>query len=522
MVDVVIENYNDLDDTRLDITASYILANDLDALTAGYVGIADPTANGNTGWEVIAGNFTGTFNGDGHSILFHINRPTVTNQALFYQIYTTGVVKNLTTKGSISAAGYAGGVAARVYGESGVTNFYRCKNETNISITKFNGNVGGICGVVTRSIVNTVIFEECVNTGNIEDTSSGGRLGGICGGVLTNTEALNCYNTGTMKSVAACGGIFGFGSSTGAILNKCYSSGLIDSVSAQAGGLAGGSANYAATTNSFWDTQTSGKATSFAGVGKTTAEMQTESTFTGAGWDFTTIWVMDDYPELQWAAGPTPPPSCAETPFNPLDKATNITLSNSDLTAATNAGNISWRYVRDTQGLTRAATGRQFEIEVDVIPNDHGIGVGFCNSSFVIDGVTTFLGTFGGASIGLISQVQTFVKAIYYNGSIVHTLTNYIAVGDKIGVSLYSDRVEFMLNGVLIHTETDSMSGVLYPTWGTQGNGLGQSTIHTLDTSIVFKDSGADQWAGPCSPAIVSDKSFTSSFVSGFLTSLVR
>jgi len=61
----------------------------------------------------------------------------------------------------------------------------------------------------------------------------------------------------------------------------------------------------------FWDIQTSGQAASAGGTGKTTAEMQTASTFLDAGWDFVDetangmedIWWIDegkDYPRLWW------------------------------------------------------------------------------------------------------------------------------------------------------------------------------------------------------------------------------
>jgi hypothetical protein len=61
-------------------------------------------------------------------------------------------------------------------------------------------------------------------------------------------------------------------------------------------------------TNCFWDTETSGMPNSNGGTGKTTAQMQTESTFTSAGWDFSdgdgnpAIWRMpiNDYPHLAW------------------------------------------------------------------------------------------------------------------------------------------------------------------------------------------------------------------------------
>jgi hypothetical protein len=61
---------------------------------------------------------------------------------------------------------------------------------------------------------------------------------------------------------------------------------------------------------SFWDIETSGIYWSDGGEGKTTAEMQTESTFTDAGWDFVgetfngieDIWFIPqgDYPHLWW------------------------------------------------------------------------------------------------------------------------------------------------------------------------------------------------------------------------------
>jgi hypothetical protein len=52
----------------------------------------------------------------------------------------------------------------------------------------------------------------------------------------------------------------------------------------------------------FWDIQTSGRATSAGGTGKTTAEMKTPSTFLEAGWDFVNIWGIGEnqtYPYLR-------------------------------------------------------------------------------------------------------------------------------------------------------------------------------------------------------------------------------
>jgi len=78
------------------------------------------------------------------------------------------------------------------------------------------------------------------------------------------------------------------------------------------GGLVG--RNEGTVSNSFWDTQTSGRGSSAGGTGKTTAEMKDFTTFSVAGWDIITvansstrntgyIWnIVDDvtYPFLSW------------------------------------------------------------------------------------------------------------------------------------------------------------------------------------------------------------------------------
>jgi hypothetical protein len=96
-----------------------------------------------------------------------------------------------------------------------------------------------------------------------------------------------------------------------------YSTGSVTG-STQVGGLVG--YNTDTVSNSFWDTKTSGQATSDGGTGKTTAEMQDIATFTETEaegldepWDITAvapgetndacIWNIVDgetYPFLSW------------------------------------------------------------------------------------------------------------------------------------------------------------------------------------------------------------------------------
>jgi len=72
--------------------------------------------------------------------------------------------------------------------------------------------------------------------------------------------------------------------------------------------------NFGTVSNSFWDTETSGQATSDGGIGKTTEEMQDIVTFSGETWDIIAvvnpgtrntsyIWNIVDgvtYPFLSW------------------------------------------------------------------------------------------------------------------------------------------------------------------------------------------------------------------------------
>jgi len=72
--------------------------------------------------------------------------------------------------------------------------------------------------------------------------------------------------------------------------------------------------NEATVSTSFWNTETSGQATSAGGIGKTTAQMQDIATFSGATWDIIAVaspstpnpsytWnIVDEqnYPSLSW------------------------------------------------------------------------------------------------------------------------------------------------------------------------------------------------------------------------------
>ena len=79
------------------------------------------------------------------------------------------------------------------------------------------------------------------------------------------------------------------------LYTDCYSTGSVEG-NQFVGGLVGRK-DGGEIASSYWDTETSGQSESAGGVGKTTVEMQQESTF--GGWDFSSIWGIDgSYPYL--------------------------------------------------------------------------------------------------------------------------------------------------------------------------------------------------------------------------------
>jgi len=204
--------------------------------------------------------FSGSFNGGGNLIKnLTINSPTGLWIGLFGQV--TGVVKNLGIE-SCSVIG--------------------------------NGIVAGLCADNFSGLI-----ENCYVAGVVQGVE---YTGGLCGDNYEGTIK-KCYADCTVSLSNSQGGGL-CGRNYMGIIENCYSVGAV-SGSSYVGGLCG--YNDSGTFSScFWDTQTSGMVISSGGTGKTTVAMQTQSTFTAAGWDFVAetvngtddIWYMDGYPAL--------------------------------------------------------------------------------------------------------------------------------------------------------------------------------------------------------------------------------
>ena len=294
-----IRDWYDLDDIRNNLGARYILMKDLDSTTAGYAELASPTANQGKGWQPIGisdDQFTGTFDGQGYEIedLF-INRPAEDYVALFGEMGEDGVAKdigvvNVTVIGNDyvgSLVGHSEGTVSNSYSTGMVTgeehvgslvghNGGMVNNSYSSGSVTGDSRAGGLVGWNQATLTNS--YSSCSVTGNWS-------IGGLVGdnwhyeGTVSNS-----YSTGSVTGNSRVGGLVGvndYGSVT-----DSYSSGSITG-SSQVGGLVG--YNKGTVSDSFWDVQTSGQATSAGGIGQTTTEMKDVATFSGAGWNIIAV-----------------------------------------------------------------------------------------------------------------------------------------------------------------------------------------------------------------------------------------
>ena len=211
----------------------------------------------------------------------------------------TGTVSNSYSTGSVTGGWHVGGLVG--YGRRGtVSNSYSTGSVTGSSC------VGGLVGTSFCRAVSDSYFTGIV-TG---DYDVGGLVGYNYGATVSNS-----YSTGNVTGDECVGGLVGLNSNFVAeymgIVSNSYSTGSVTG-DLGVGGLVG--RNEATVSNSFWDTETSGQATSDGGTGKTTAEMQDIATFSGATWSVIAvanpgirnpsyIWnIVDDetYPFLSW------------------------------------------------------------------------------------------------------------------------------------------------------------------------------------------------------------------------------
>jgi hypothetical protein len=108
-------------------------------------------------------------------------------------------------------------------------------------------------------------------------------LGGLVGINDWHVNIINSYSKSNVTGDSIIGGLVGW--NIEGFVTNCYSLGTVTG-NEKVGGLVGLLEPPSRTTNSYWDTETSGMANSAEGTGRSTAEMQNDTTYTHNTWDF--------------------------------------------------------------------------------------------------------------------------------------------------------------------------------------------------------------------------------------------
>jgi len=211
--------------------------------------------------------------------------------------YSKGTVRGVAGTGGLVGQNWSGRI---------------CNCYSSSRVVGTGAAIGGLVG----EHMYEAEMSACYSSGAVEGT--GTFVGGLVG-YCYDSFVSNCYSVSNVSGDKDVAGLVAW--NNGGMIWHCYSVGGVIG-STQTGGLVGTNGNDSGTISAcFWDTDTSGRGnmcgreTEGRGCddskGKTTAQMQRQSTFADAGWDFVgesangteDIWSICegmDYPKLTW------------------------------------------------------------------------------------------------------------------------------------------------------------------------------------------------------------------------------
>ena len=232
--------------------------------------------------EPYANDFSGIFDGDGHTVTLAISGDS-DYQALFAKLAAGAVVKNVTVEGKVTGKKCVAGIAGQAI-DATITG---CANKAGILAT--DRYVGGIAAESKNTSISN-----CYNRGTISSsrTGSGVCLGGIVGNATNNTgggtTVTNCYSIGTISATADT-------SNYAAIAGWCYNSTVTNCYYLDTTASAGANGNSQTATS------------------KTADEMKSPAFAAQLGEAF--MAKAGDYPALSWET-PTAPVTFIISPAN--------------------------------------------------------------------------------------------------------------------------------------------------------------------------------------------------------------
>ncbi|WP_276252801.1 PKD domain-containing protein [Halomontanus rarus] len=304
---VEISTVDELQDMQDDLSANYVLVDEIDAS-----GTED--WNGGDGF-VPVGNmsdpFTGSFNGDNHTISgLHVDTAEEDGYGLFGQT-DNSTISDVTIEGAyISGDAQAAGVLAG-----------QALSGTSIENVNVSGNVDNPTGSPVGGLVGALDGSEVHNSESHATVSGEQYTGGLVGATYGDTETRESYSTGDVTGgdgydvgglvgshnsgliidSYALGNVFtgdadagGFTGGTYSTVETSFSTGTVTSESGDVGGFTAYADNNI--NDSYWDTESSGINSSDGDVTGLTTDQMTgeEAEEYMVGFDFEDTWQLSD------------------------------------------------------------------------------------------------------------------------------------------------------------------------------------------------------------------------------------
>lgn len=175
---------------------------------------ADIALDSNEAWTPIgpntSGAYTGTFDGNGHTISGLNVSGALINAGLF-GVVTGGTIKNLTVAGKVSPS-TSQCIAGGIVGHALNATIKNCSNHCSVT-----GIVGSFIGGIAGFSSSGAIIVDCYNVGTISGINYAAASGGIVG---SNSGTIsNCYNVGKVSGGDHVGEIAGDNFGT---VENCY------------------------------------------------------------------------------------------------------------------------------------------------------------------------------------------------------------------------------------------------------------------------------------------------------------
>ncbi|MCY4556456.1 MAG: Ig-like domain-containing protein, partial [Chloroflexi bacterium] len=201
-----------------------------------------------------------------------------------------GTIINSYTTGRVSGSNGVGGLVGGSYNTSMIIGSY-----STATVTGSSDDVGGLVGGNEGTIIASYATGNVTGTGEADDnyvaggwSGSGHAIGGLVGLNYPDQKIIASYATGTVTAPKGrkVGGLAGFNLGR---ITASYSTGTVSGTGELSGLTYSDNSweNDPYARDSYWDTVTSGQATSVQGVGKTTAELQSPTGYAGiyANWN---------------------------------------------------------------------------------------------------------------------------------------------------------------------------------------------------------------------------------------------